>query len=133
MAKKHKKEKKSKKEKHSKKEKKHKKHHKSEKETHDKKKKKKGKGKGRGSAMANIKYETSEDLATVLGTKKPVSRGEINRYLWKYIKKHKLQNKKPGKGQYIIPDKKLAKVMGKDELIMFKMGKKINKHVTRIQ
>lgn len=69
----------------------------------------------------------SEALAEIVGAG-PMPRTEITKKLWDYIKKHKLQahdNKRN-----IVPDQKLAKVLGSTQPIdMFKMTSKLSKHI----
>ena len=73
--------------------------------------------------------QVSEALAEVVG-RGPMARTEVTKKLWDYIKKHKLQahdNKRN-----IVPDQKLAKVLGTSQPIdMFKMTSKISKHLTQ--
>lgn len=72
-------------------------------------------------------YEMSEDLAAVVGGK-PKTRPRVVKRLWKYIKEHKLQDKKSRR--VINPDKKLAKVVGKKPIDMFAMQKKLSDHLS---
>ena len=72
--------------------------------------------------------EISPELEAVVG-KGPMTRGQITKNLWVYIKGHKLQN--PNNGQLIRPDDTLAAVLGKEELHMTKMGGKINAHIKK--
>ena len=73
--------------------------------------------------------QVSEALAEIVG-RGPMARTEVTKKLWDYIKKHKLQavdNKRN-----IVPDQKLAKVLGTTQPIdMFKMTSKISKHLTQ--
>lgn len=55
-------------------------------------------------------------LADVIG-KKPRPCGQIVKAVWDYIKKHKLQTQVGGKGGFIKPDAKLAKVFGSSKVI----------------
>lgn len=70
----------------------------------------------------------SKALAEVVGPeKKP--RSEVVKLLWKYIKKHELQN--PENKRMIAPDGALSKVFGGDEEVsMFAMAKLLNKHLS---
>ena len=70
-------------------------------------------------------YKISEDLAEFLGVKK-ISRGQMMKKVWKFIKKHGLNE-----GRTINPDKKLAKIIGKKSIDMFKMVKKLNAHFVK--
>jgi len=77
--------------------------------------------------MAPLK--PSEALAAVIGGTKAVPRTEVVKLLWKYIKKHDLQD--PKNKRDIIPDEKLAKVFGSKKTVnMFKMSGLISKHLS---
>ena len=69
----------------------------------------------------------STELADVVG-KGPMPRTQVTKKLWAYIKKHDCQN--PENRRNIVPDEKLAKVLGKKEINMFDMTKKVNKHLS---
>lgn len=70
----------------------------------------------------------SEELSEVIG-KGPMPRTQVMKKLWNYIKKHKRQH--PENKKNIVPDEKLAKVFGSKKAIdMFKMTKKISKHLS---
>ena len=66
------------------------------------------------------------DLEAVVG-KGPMSRGEVVKKIWVYIKKHDLQN--PENKREILADDKLKKVFGRDKCTMFEMNKYIAAHV----
>ena len=68
----------------------------------------------------------SDKLAAVVGSKK-LTRPQVVKKLWVYIKKHKLQDAK--KRRMINPDKKLAEVLGKRPVDMLKMAGLISKHI----
>ncbi len=69
----------------------------------------------------------SEDLQAVIGAG-PMSRGEVVKKLWEYIKKHDLQN--PANKRNILADDKLKKVFGgKGEVTMFEMTKLVSAHL----
>lgn len=66
-------------------------------------------------------------LAAVVGTT-PLSRGELTKKVWDYIKKHKLQDEK--KKTMINADAALKAVFGgKSQVTMFEMTKHISAHV----
>ena len=69
----------------------------------------------------------SSELAAVIG-KGPMPRTEVTKKIWAYIKKNKLQDEKNKRN--IVPDEKLAKVLGKKTINMFDMTKKINEHLS---
>jgi upstream activation factor subunit UAF30 len=68
----------------------------------------------------------SPALAAVIGPK-PQPRTEVVRSLWKYIKKHNLQDSKNRRN--INADAKLKEVFGKGTVNMFEMTKLISKHL----
>merc|ERR1712216_596876 len=63
------------------------------------------------------------DLAAICGKTK-MSRPEMTKALWVYIKKNKLN-----KGRTIAPDAKLKKVLPANSLSMFKMPGMLKKHI----
>merc|ERR1712018_587489 len=62
--------------------------------------------------------------------KKEASRSEIVKLLWDYLKKNNLQDQEMK--QWFTPDKKMAKVFGKDKLKGFSMMKFLNPHLKDI-
>ena len=69
----------------------------------------------------------SAELGAVVGTGK-VTRGEVVKKVWDYIKANKLQN--PANKREIIADAKLKPVFGgKDRVTMFEMNKHLAKHL----
>jgi chromatin remodeling complex protein RSC6 len=68
----------------------------------------------------------SSALAAIVG-KDPLSRTEVVKRLWQYIKKHDLQDKKDRRS--INPDKTLGEVLGSDQISMFEMTKVVSKHL----
>lgn len=75
------------------------------------------------------KYKLSDDLAAITGFSE-LSRGQVIKYLWAYIKQHNLQD--PENKQYFLPDKKMAKVFGEDKIRGFGMAKFISAHLIQI-
>jgi DNA topoisomerase I len=75
----------------------------------------------------------SEELAAVIKADK-ISRGQMMKRVWVYIKKHGLQGAKDDKGKmsnrWIAPDEKLGAVLGNKPLSMFKMAGKLSKHLS---
>ncbi len=103
--------------------------------------KKAGKGKGRGKTSAKEKkkpakkarvqhaYKLSADLSDLLGVTE-LSRPEATKKLWEYIKAHNLQDGK--NKRLIIPDPKLAKVLGtKEPVDMMKLSGLLSKHLKK--
>ena len=64
--------------------------------------------------------QTSEPLAAVVNAEK-MSRPQVVKQLWNYIKDNELQN--PSDKREIICDPKLKAVFGKDKVTMFSMNK----------
>ena len=71
--------------------------------------------------------QPDELLAAVVGST-PVSRGELTKKLWDYIKKHKLQDEK--KRTNINADDALKAIFnGKKQVTMFEMTKLVSGHI----
>ena len=69
----------------------------------------------------------SADLEAVIG-KGPMSRGEVVKQIWVYIKKNDLQN--PANKRNILADAKLKVLFGgKGEVTMFEMTKLLSPHM----
>lgn len=69
----------------------------------------------------------SAELEAVIG-KGPMSRGEVVKKMWEYIKKHDLQN--PKNKRNILADEKLKPIFGgKSEVTMFEMTKLVSAHL----
>jgi upstream activation factor subunit UAF30 len=71
--------------------------------------------------------QPSEALARVVGAA-PLSRPDVVKKVWEYIKKHELQN--PKNRREIIADEKLGQVFGKTQVTMFEMNKHLARHLT---
>merc|ERR1712223_2090983 len=69
----------------------------------------------------------SAELADIVG-KKEASRAECIKQLWAYIKKNKPQD--PENKQFFTPDKKMAKVFGRDRIRAFGMAKYLSAHLS---
>ncbi len=99
----------------------------SKKEPSSKKKSPAKKAKAKKSAPKQKSVKLSPELAAVVGEKE-LSRPEVVKKLWEYIKSNKLQD--PKNKRLIQPDAKLAKVFGnKDALDMMKLAGVLNKHL----
>ena len=70
----------------------------------------------------------SAELGAIVG-KEPLTRAELTKRVWDYIKSHDLQDAKDRR--QINPDAALKQVLGKDQVSMFEMTKLINQHVTK--
>jgi len=86
---------------------------------------KKAKGKKKGGLM-KMTCSLSDELAVIVGGKK-MTRPQVIKKLWAYIKRHKLQDAK--KRRMINPDKKLSEVLGKRPVDMLKMAGLVSKHI----
>ncbi len=72
--------------------------------------------------------KVSEELAAVVG-RGPMPRTEVTKKLWAYIKAHKRQD--PSNKRNILPDEKLAKVLGNKKAVnMFEMTKLVSAHLS---
>ena len=87
------------------------------------KKRKKSKRK---SGLTKTTYMLSPALAAVVGSKK-LTRPQVVKKLWAYIKRHRLQDSK--NRRMINPDKKLAEVIGKRSVDMLKLAGLLSKHI----
>ncbi|OCH89876.1 SWIB-domain-containing protein [Obba rivulosa] len=82
--------------------------------------------KRRGGGGLNKEYSLSEPLAAVLQTEK-LSRPQVVKRLWEYIKGHNLQN--PANKREIMCDDSLRAVFNTDKIDMFKMNKVLGSHL----
>ncbi len=90
--------------------------------------KKTQKGKKRGTSRQKTK-KLSKELTSVVGEKE-LTRGEVTKKIWEYIKANQLQD--PNNGRVIIPDEKLSKVFGSQEPIdMFQIAKTLSNHIEK--
>ena len=69
----------------------------------------------------------SSELEDLVG-KGPMTRAQVTSKVWDHIKANNLQ--KEGDKRVIVPDEKLGKVIGKDEISMFKMTAAVSKHLS---
>ena len=67
----------------------------------------------------------SAELKAVTGSTQKMPRTEVNKAIWRYIKRNNLNN-----GRVITPDAKLGKVLGTSKIDMLKMPKKISEHLS---
>ncbi|KAJ7647648.1 hypothetical protein FB45DRAFT_205309 [Roridomyces roridus] len=75
-------------------------------------------------------YILSEPLAALLGVDR-LSRPQVVKQLWAYIKSNELQN--PNNGREIICDPRLRPVFNVDKIDMFKMNKVLGQHLHDIE
>jgi upstream activation factor subunit UAF30 len=75
----------------------------------------------------------SDDLADLIGAKKgeKLSRPEVVKRLWAYIKEKKLQD--PENKQFFNPDKKMIPIFGTEKVRAFGMAKHLKTHLTNPQ
>ena len=94
------------------------------------KKKKKAPAKKRkaGGGLTKMTYSTSAELQAVVGSGK-LSRPQIVKKLWAYIKAKKCQDTK--NKRMICPDAKLSKVIGNKPVDMLKLAGHISKHIKK--
>lgn len=89
---------------------------------------KKTKGKKKSTTSNQPKKKLSKELAAVTGEEE-LSRPEVVKKVWDYIKEHNLQN--PKNKREIVPDAKLAKVFGdKKPIDMMKLAGILGKHLS---
>lgn len=74
-------------------------------------------------------YQLSPELSSLLG-KKELSRPEVTKEIWAYIKSHDLQD--PKDKRLIRPDEPLSKVFGSNKPVnMMKLASLLNKHLKK--
>ena len=78
------------------------------------------------SGLNQMTYSLSPQLQAIVGNKK-LTRPQIVKGLWAYIKAHKCQDTK--NKRMINPDDKLAEVLGKKPVDMLKLAGFISKHI----
>jgi chromatin remodeling complex protein RSC6 len=83
---------------------------------------------GGGSGLTKQMYTLSPELAAVVGSKK-LTRPQIVKKLWVYIKAKKCQDSK--NRRMIVPDSKLSEVIGKKPVDMLKLAGHLNKHIKK--
>lgn len=81
---------------------------------------------GGGGGLA-AKKEISRALSSFLGKGSMMSRTEVVKSLWEYIREHDLQN--PANKREILLDSRMKKVFGCDKFTMFTMNKYIGAHI----
>jgi len=84
---------------------------------------------GGGGGGLNAPLILSDTLGSFLGAKE-MSRTQIVKKLWEYIKANNLQD--PTDKRFIISDSKLRKVFGIDRFSGFSMSKMLNDHLTKL-
>lgn len=70
-------------------------------------------------------YTLSPELSDLVGAAS-LSRPEVTKAIWDYIKKHKLQD--PKNKRRIVPDAKLAKIIGDEPIDMMQLSSHLSKH-----
>jgi len=79
--------------------------------------------------LTKIKYEPSPELADVLGSGRPVTRPDVMKKIWVYIKRKDCQD---GRDILCGEDELLTALLGPHTITMFEMNKKLSKHLKRI-
>lgn len=82
----------------------------------------------RQSKLMQTTYTVSPELQAVVGGK-TMTRPQIVKKLWEYIKKHKCQDTK--NKRMINPDKTLAEVIGSRSVDMLKLAGLLSKHIKK--
>lgn len=82
----------------------------------------------RKSGLTQMTYSLSEELQEIVGAKR-LTRPEIVKKLWAYIKAKKCQDTK--NRRMIVPDQKLSEVIGKKPVDMLKLAGLLNKHISK--
>ena len=82
----------------------------------------------RTSGLNMTTYSLSPELQAIVGNKK-LTRPQIVKGLWEYIKAKRLQD--PKSRRMIVPDAKLSEVLGKRPIDMLKMAGLLNKHILK--
>ena len=72
----------------------------------------------------------SPELAEIVG-KNDLSRSEVVKKVWDYIKRHRLQDEKDRRN--INADAKLEKIFGKKQASMFEMNKHLSAHLKAVK
>jgi chromatin remodeling complex protein RSC6 len=80
------------------------------------------------SGLSQITYSLSPELQEIVKAKK-LTRPQIVKNLWVYIKAHKCQDVK--NKRMVIPDQKLSAVIGKKPVDMLKLAGLLNKHILK--
>jgi chromatin remodeling complex protein RSC6 len=80
------------------------------------------------SGLTQQTYTLSNELQAIVGSGK-MTRPQIVKKLWVYIKAHKCQDTK--NRRMICPDKKLSEVIGKKPVDMLKLAGHLNKHIKK--
>ncbi len=80
------------------------------------------------SGLTTMMYTVSPELQAVVMSKS-LTRPQIVKKLWVYIKAHKCQDAK--NRRMIVPDAKLAVILGKKPVDMLKLAGHLNKHIKK--
>ena len=88
----------------------------------------KKKRKGGGGGLTTMMYGLSPELQDIVGAKR-LTRPQVVKKLWVYIKAHKCQDTK--NRRMICPDKKLSAVLGSRPIDMLKMAGCLSKHIKK--
>jgi len=78
--------------------------------------------------LSQITYSVSAELQEIVKSKR-LTRPQIVKQLWAYIKAHKCQDAK--NKRMIVPDQTLSVVLGKKPVDMLKLAGLLNKHISK--
>lgn len=78
--------------------------------------------------LTQVSYNLSPELQAVCGGAKSLTRPQIVKKMWAYIKANKCQDTK--NRRMINPDKKLGEVIGKKPIDMLKLAGCLSKHIS---
>jgi upstream activation factor subunit UAF30 len=72
----------------------------------------------------------SSELANIIGTKENqlISRTQVTKKLWAYIKEKNLQDQRWEDQQWFTPDNKMSVVFGNQKIKCFSMAKYLERH-----
>lgn len=82
----------------------------------------------RKSGLTQMTYTVSPELEAIVHSKK-LTRPQIVKKMWAYIKSHKCQDTR--NRRMINPDSKLSEVIGKRPVDMLKLAGHISKHIKK--
>ncbi|KAI9325606.1 SWIB/MDM2 domain-containing protein [Zopfochytrium polystomum] len=88
-------------------------------------------GGGGGGGGLQQPLAVSADLAVVVGGSDPISRPQVVKKIWEYVRAHELQD--PADRRFINCDQALRAVFGVDRCSSFAMNKYIGKHLTKVE
>ncbi len=79
-------------------------------------------------SITTMKYDLSDELEVIVGNG-PMTRPQVVKKLWEYIKEYDLQDER--NKRMICPDDDLAEVLGAKPIDMLKMQAKLSPHLLK--